>query len=174
MLNKVLIATDGSPNAEKAVALGSDIAGKYGAEVILVHVLLRDHLSDAMRHLAETEYHAADMPMSAAISKIPDSRFPLAQMLPKDAASPDQALRAVADHVLGKAGSIAEQHGIPKPVKMSVDGRPAARILEIAKETGADMIVVGARGLTNLKTLLLGSVSLRVSDGAPVTCLTVR
>ncbi len=174
MLKKVLIATDGSPNAEKAVALGSDIAAKCGAEVILLHVLLRDHLSDAMRHLAETEYHAGDMPMSVAISKMPNSRFPLVQMLPKDAASPDQALRAVAEHVLGKAGSIAEQHGVTKPVKMSVDGRAAARILEIAEETDADMIVLGARGLTNLKSWLLGSVSHRVSNGAPLTCLTVR
>ena len=174
MLKNVLIATDGSPNAEKAVSTGADIAAKYGAEVILLHVLLRDHLSDAMRHLAETEYHAADMPMSVAISKIPDSRFPLAQMLPKDAASPDQALRAVSDHILGKAESIAEKHGITKPAKMSVDGRPAARILEIAEETGVDMIVVGAQGLTNLKTLLLGSVSDRVSNGANVTCLIVH
>ena len=77
MIERVIIATDGSVHAKKAVALGSDLAEKYGAEVVLVHVLLRDHLSDAMRHLVEVEYHAEGKSLSEAISAIPDARFPL-------------------------------------------------------------------------------------------------
>jgi nucleotide-binding universal stress UspA family protein len=60
MIKKVLIATDGSEHARKAVAVGSDIAATYGAEVVLVHVLLRDHLSEGLRHSAEVEYEAAE------------------------------------------------------------------------------------------------------------------
>ncbi len=60
MLKKVLIATDGSDHGTKAVAFGSDIAAKYEAEVVLVHVLLRDELSENLRHMAEVEHLTAE------------------------------------------------------------------------------------------------------------------
>jgi len=174
MIERVIIATDGSEHAKKAVALGSDLAAKYGAEVVLVHVLLRDHLSDAMRHLAEVEYHADGKSLSEAISAIPDARFPLAQLLPKDAVSPTDALAAVADFVLSTAERIAREHGVTKVSRRTEDGNPASRILELAEELNADMIVTGARGLSDLKALMVGSVSHRLTNTAPMTCVTVR
>jgi nucleotide-binding universal stress UspA family protein len=60
MAKTILIATDGSSHANKAVQVGSDIAAKYGAEVVLVHVLLRDHLSENLRQMAEVEYQVAE------------------------------------------------------------------------------------------------------------------
>lgn len=174
MLKRVIIATDGSEHAKKAVALGSDLAAKYGAEVVLVHVLLRDHLSEAMRHLAEVEYHAGGKSLSHAISSIPDARFPLAQILPKDAASPSDALAAVAQFVLKEAEGIARKHGVTEVSTRTEDGNPASRILEIAEELNADMIVTGARGLSELKALMVGSVSHRLTNAAPMTCVTVR
>ena len=174
MMKRVLIATDGSMNAEKAVAMGADLAAKFDAEVVLLHVLLRDHLSDAMRHLAESEYHAADKPFADAIGQIPNARFPLVHLLPKDAASPADALRAAADQVLHRAETIAREHGATKIKTMTEDGRPAARISQVAEETGADLIVTGARGLSNLTAMVLGSVSQRLASTAPVSCLTVH
>ena len=50
----------------------------------------------------------------------------------------------------------------------------AARILEVAKDVKADMIVTGARGLSDLKALMVGSVSHKLTNMAPVTCITVR
>ncbi|MBD1549583.1 universal stress protein [Roseibium aggregatum] len=174
MLKRIVIATDGSEHAKKAVAFGSDIASKYGAEVVLVHVLLRDHLSDAMRELAEVEYHADAGAFSKAVSEIPDARFPLAQVLPKDAVSPGQALEAVAGFVLKEAEEIAREHGATNVSRRTEDGNPAARILEVAEAVNADMIVTGARGLSDLKALMVGSVSHRLSNTAPMTCVCVR
>jgi len=176
MLKQVLIATDGSVHAKRAVAFGSDIAAKYGAEVTLVHVLLRDHLSDAMRQFAEVEYHAdgGGRPLSEALSDIPDARFPLAQLLPKDAKSPGEALLAVAEHVLTDGEHTAQEHGAKKVSKRIEDGNIAARILEVAQDINADVIVTGARGLSDLKALMVGSVSHRLSNMAPMTCITVR
>lgn len=174
MLNSIVIATDGSEHAKKAVAFGSDIAARYGAEVVLVHVLLRDHLSEAMRHLAEAEYHATDKPLSDAIAEIPDARFPLVHLLPKDTASPADALRAVAEHVLDEAETIAREHGAGKIARRVEDGNPAARIIEVAEQVKADAIVSGARGLSDIKALMVGSVSHRLSNMAPMTCITVR
>ena len=174
MIERVIIATDGSEHARKAVALGSDLAEKYDAEVVLVHVLLRDHLSDAMRHLAEVEYHAEGKSLSEAFSAFLDARFPLAQALPKGAVSPSDALAAVVDFVLTEAEGIAHGHGATKVSRRTEDGNPASPILEVAEELNADMIVTGARGLSDLKALMVGSVSHRLTNTAPMTCVTVR
>ncbi len=46
VLERVVIATDGSEVATKAVALGVDLAGLKGAEVTLVHVVPSDRVRD--------------------------------------------------------------------------------------------------------------------------------
>lgn len=52
-----------------------------------------------------------------------------------------------------------------------VEGAPAHEIVEAARRLGADQIVIGTRGLTGLKHLMLGSVADRVVRSAhcPVT-----
>lgn len=176
MIQKVLIATDGSAHAEKAVRFGSDLAAKYGAEVVLVHVLLRNELSENLRHLAEVEYHAGESgePLRQAIARIPEPRFPAAALQPEKTKSLGEALRAVAKHVLSEAERTARDHGARRVSKQVGDGDPVKRILEVAKDVHADLIVTGARGLSDLKGLLTGSVSHKLSHLAPVTCVTVR
>ena len=176
MVKKVLIATDGSEPANKAVDFGSDIAAKYGAEVVLVHVLLRDELSENLRHFAEVEYHAGEggKPLSEAIAMIPQGRFPVTDLQPKETQTPGAVLRAVADEILGEAERRAKEHGVSKVTREIEDGNPVKRILEVAKDTGADLIVTGARGLSDMKALLVGSVSHKLSHLSPVTCITVR
>ncbi len=52
-----------------------------------------------------------------------------------------------------------------------VPGLPAGRVVEVASEIGADLIVIGSRGRTGLPHILLGSVAERVVQIAemPVT-----
>ena len=176
MIKKVLIATDGSSHAKKAVELGSDIAAKYGAEIILVHVLLRGHLSDNLRHMVDVEYQAAEAnrPLRDAIAAIPEARFPAAGLLPKDLETTERALQAVAENVLADAERIASERGVSKISTQIEDGDPASRILEVAQDANVDMIISGARGLSDLKALLVGSVSHKLTNMAPMTCVTVR
>ncbi len=54
------------------------------------------------------------------------------------------------------------------------DGDAARQILECAKRQNADLIIVGSRGLSDLKGLLMGSVSHKVSELAKCTCITVK
>jgi nucleotide-binding universal stress UspA family protein len=47
-------------------------------------------------------------------------------------------------------------------------------IIEVAKEWDADLIVVGAHGLTGLETLIMGNVAKQVVDHAPCSVEVVR
>ena len=53
-------------------------------------------------------------------------------------------------------------------------GDPADAILDVAEETGADLIVVGNKGMTGAKRFLLGSVPNKVSHHAPCSVLIIR
>jgi nucleotide-binding universal stress UspA family protein len=176
MIKRVLIATDGSEAARKAVAFGSDIAAKYNADVILVHVLLRAELSENLRHLAEVEYPQVDdgKPLFPDISAVPHARFPIAEIEPRGARGHSEVLNAVADLVLAEAERTALEHGVREVATHVTDGDPVKRILAVAEDLGADLIVTGTRGLSDLKSLVLGSVSHRLAHLSPVTCVTVR
>jgi nucleotide-binding universal stress UspA family protein len=53
-------------------------------------------------------------------------------------------------------------------------GHPVGAILDTAEEVDADLIVMGTRGLSGLKHVLLGSVAERTIRTAPCPVLTVR
>jgi nucleotide-binding universal stress UspA family protein len=54
------------------------------------------------------------------------------------------------------------------------EGDPADVILEAAKDLGADLVVVGSRGLNAAQRLVLGSVSTKIVHEAPCDVLVVR
>lgn len=173
MIKKVLIATDGSEHATKAVEFGSDIAARYDAEVVLVHALLRHELPEEIKRMAAVEHLTTQAPMPSAAVPAVD----LANIINMSGGRPnvpDEALGAVAERVLEHAEAIARDRGVDTVVKRIEDGKPVDRILAVAKEEGVDLIVSGARGLSNLEALLVGSVSHKLAHLAPVTCLTVR
>jgi nucleotide-binding universal stress UspA family protein len=64
------------------------------------------------------------------------------------------------------AGIVVEPH--------LVEGPPAEAIREVAEQVSADLIVIGTRGHTGLKHVLLGSVAERTLRHAPCAVLTVK
>ena len=64
------------------------------------------------------------------------------------------------------AGVEVDARATPEP--------PSEAIPEYAKELGADLIVMGTRGLSGLKHVMLGSVAERTLRAAPCPVLTVR
>jgi len=61
-----------------------------------------------------------------------------------------------------------------KAVEHFVDDGAADAILEVAKQTGADLIVVGSRGLGRASAALRGSVSTKIAHHAAVDFMVVH
>ncbi len=177
MIRKVLIATDGSSHARKAVTFGSDIAAKYGAEVELVHVLLRREIPENLRHMAEIEHLAAEggHAVAEAFAPVAAGRFPTDFVMPAEkATTPNKVLMAIAEQVVDEAERSARRQGVTKVSKRIEDGDPVRQILDIVAAGGIDLVVTGSRGLSDLKALMVGSVSHKLAQLSPVTCICVR
>jgi nucleotide-binding universal stress UspA family protein len=82
-------------------------------------------------------------------------------------------LREVADSVLARAEAEAESQGV-QLMTHAREGEPAQALLSVADEQDADLIVVGARGLTGLERFLLGSVTSKLAHHAPCSLMIVR
>lgn len=78
------------------------------------------------------------------------------------------ARQAVAEaaEAVGPSGVPVETYACP--------GDPASALIEVAEGHGADLIVVGNRGMTGKARLLMGSVPNKVSHHAPCTVLIVK
>ena len=173
MIATVLVPTDGSEHANRAVALAADIAGRYQARLVLLYVLTRD-IPEGLRHAAEVEHlgagAAAQQPGNlAAYPAEVMARVPL-----KGAAGvPQEVLDFAATPILDMAKDRARTAGTAKVETRAESGDAVEEILRISEEVKADMIVMGKRGLGPLKKLLVGSVSSKVRQLAGCAILTV-
>jgi nucleotide-binding universal stress UspA family protein len=82
-------------------------------------------------------------------------------------------LRQAAESVLARESRALQNEGI-EVMTHAREGDPADVIIDVAQEEGADLIVVGARGLSGLQRFLLGSVSSKLSHHAPTSVMVVR
>lgn len=146
MISNILIPVDGSEHSKKALELGCDLAKKYGASVHLVHV-------------TESPVREHTMALGGAALTLN--------------ASPDE-LKAAGSKAVEHATEYLQNHSVTNVTSEVTGGNPAHRIVESAKEVHADMIIMGSRGLSDLAGLLVGSVSHKVTNMAPCTCITVR
>ena len=81
--------------------------------------------------------------------------------------------RALRQEALAEAKALLAESGIEARSTAPV-GDAAAEIVGVAKESGAYLVVLGARGLNPLKRLVLGSVSTKVLHDAPCDVLVVK
>lgn len=176
MIKSVLVATDGSDHAKKAVTLGADIAAKYGARVDFIHVLLGHAGARQVRSLVDVsrlpEEMRDELTRFEGMQRQADSSNP--SVLSVEIPFPSEILVAVGDLLLEDAERTAAEAGVKTVDRIWRQGDPASAILAAAEERNSDLIVLGSRGLSDLKGLFVGSVSHKVSHLAKCTCVTVK
>lgn len=85
----------------------------------------------------------------------------------------DAEQREAANRVQREAIEFARMRGLDIGAAI-VSGHPAEAIVDYAHEHDVDLIVMGHRGMSNLRRFLVGSVADRVVDHAPCMVLVVR
>jgi nucleotide-binding universal stress UspA family protein len=95
---------------------------------------------------------------------------PYGLVIPEDF---DREVRAAAEQKLHEWAEKARAEGIAVEERIS-PMFPAATLVDTAEEISADLIVMGTRGLTGLRHVLLGSVAERTLREAPCPVLTVK
>lgn len=165
-LKRILVPTDGSKPANGAVAFASDVAAKFGAELVLLHVLMRRARLDRVRESMDPD---ALSESTRKALRAGDRGLPLLS-----AALSEDALREIGEQVLETAKRTAGEHGAESVTARLVDGSPAETVLKTAADEAVDMIAMGTRGLSQAERLFLGSVSSKVSRAAACTTMIVR
>jgi len=122
----------------------------------------------ALSHFAVPErlvlLHALDVPAPAYPMMMPEVAQDLYRIVERD-------MREDGERLLNRAGSVLPD-GIGAERKLEI-GTPAEVIVSFAARERIDLIVMGVRGLSPAKEVLVGSVSHRVASHASNAVLTV-
>lgn len=175
MFTKILCALDGSDHAKRALALATDMAKNYDASLVLLHALLRNADLSALQHFAEVEGLAKHVEPEVKRLQSAGDRLGL-NLGPayEDTSVAYRPLVEIGQHILDDAKRDASHKGVKDVDTVLVDGDPADMILRFIKERGVDCVVMGSRGLSDIKGMFIGSVSHKVMSRAPCTCIAVK
>jgi nucleotide-binding universal stress UspA family protein len=144
LFSKILVALDGSEYSLKALDLAVDLAKKYQSQLVLVHVVIR-------------QIYAINPPEAGILAETAIVR----------------ELEAEGKAILAKGEETVKAQGLPVQTRLR-QGVPAEELLRTAADEKVDLMVLGSRGLSQVKAFLLGSVSDKVSHHAKCPTLIVR
>ena len=133
----IVVGTDGSETAEAAVRHAAELAKLFGARLTVVTGFTPHPEEEARRQAQAPE----------------DMRW-----LITDASSADERAR--------RGRAIAREVGVEDVVIRVDSGDPASLLLDAADDMGADVIVVGSKGMTSAKRFVLGNVPNKVTHHA--------
>lgn len=173
MITKILCPLDGSDPARKALGFAVDIAKKYDASLVLVHAILRKGDFSGFQQFAKIEGLADHVEPNITQLAAEYGRLDIISEY-DDSAVSSRVLLEIGQQILDSAKLTAERNGVKSVSTLLVDGDPANQILHCIDEHDIDCVVMGSRGLGNIKSLLLGSVSHKVANKAPCTCIAVK
>jgi nucleotide-binding universal stress UspA family protein len=146
VFGSIVVGTDGSETAREAVRQAVELARLAGATLEVVSA----YEPVSGQRLRE---EAAEAPRDLQWSISP---------------------REDVDATLEVVASEAREAGVETVRTFARQGDPADAILDVAEEQGADLIVVGNKGMTGARRFLLGSVPNKVSHHAPCSVLIIR
>ena len=142
---KILLATDGSEEANLAARTAVELAQKTGSELHVVHARLIPALVSYSPDETQTTSETYEEQVKKRFQRLLDEQV---------------------EQVKAEGGSVAQAH-----LRL---GRPDREIVALAEEIGVGLIVMGSRGLGGMRRTLLGSVSEYVVRHAHCRVLVVR
>jgi len=145
MYRKILIPTDGSELAGKAVEHGVALAKATGASITFLTV---------------TRPYRAGTLETAAIEDTP--------------AEYEAGIAAEADKMLQIAAGVAKAAGVVCDTVQIEDDRPYQAIIDTAGSKGCDLIVMASHGRQGISALLLGSETVNVLTHCKIPVLVHR
>jgi nucleotide-binding universal stress UspA family protein len=139
-MRRILVVTDGSAGADRALEYAARLAKQEGADLVIVNVIggydLQHTVFKALTHAQQAWF--------------------------------EELLQSIAAELLTKARDRARSAGASVIQLESRSGDVAQTIIDIAQERQADLIVVGKRGAGFVAGLLIGSVSQKLVGLAPL------
>lgn len=144
MFKNITVAVDGSDHAWNALGVACDLAKRYEGKIHLIHT---------------PELASTGIAVGSGAVEIPPSEAEIA---------------AAGKAVMAKAIAMARKVGIEPNSQFVRNGTPSAEAINVANETGSDLIVTGRRGVGGVKGLLMGSTSQKIAHDAPCAFLTVK
>jgi nucleotide-binding universal stress UspA family protein len=145
--SKILVPTDFSEDSKLALSYAIELAQKFSAEIIVVHV---------------------DQPLAPVMVSELNPGLDVGTM---NRIAEEQRLLALRE--LDQTSARLRESGVKSRGLMRV-GAPFLEILHAAQTENVDLIVMGTHGRTGLAHVLIGSVAERVVNKAPCPVLTVR
>lgn len=142
----MMVAFDGSPDSVNAAKRATALAKEFGASLKVVHAYSIPALAYG---------GAGPMPVV-------------------DVKSLEESARAKAQQVLEEGRAICEEKGVTPKTEIIEASSTVQALVECASKEDIDLIVIGTRGMTGFKKLLLGSVSGGVVTHAHCSVLVVR
>jgi len=143
---KIMIAFDGSKDSVKAVELGCSMAEKYGSTLILAHVF------------------SPALPPYTGVAPMPVPEIEGIAVVAKERAR----------SVLARGIDLVTARGLKARGELIEAGSTVQALVELAAAEKVDLIIVGTRGMTGFKKLILGSVSSGLVSHSDCPVLVVR
>jgi nucleotide-binding universal stress UspA family protein len=154
----ILVGTDGSPTAMRAVDMASLLAAALGIKptVVCAYQLPTEQELKAMK--ADPSDPVAQWSASRSAREVPEEfRWRIA-----DAAHAQDILERASEH--------AAKQGVEADVR-AIEGHPAETLIGLAEGEDMDLIAVGSVGMSGAKRFMLGNVPHRISHHAPTDLL---
>ena len=155
MFEKILVPLDGSEHSERALETAIQVAKKFRAKMTLLHV------------------YSVTPP--AVIAPEPTTMTPAGfpVVTPEEVAEMVEAARTVGNRILRDGEQKAKSASVRVETVLR-EGNTVQEIVALAKEGEFNLIVMGARGMSRIRELLMGSVSEGVIKNAHCPVMVVK
>ena len=180
MIRTIVVPTDGSQPAAKAVEMAGEMAAVCKARLVILHVVSPDaDVPEGLRQHAEMRMPPDKRDPREIMDTTSLLLSPETLVTAVEKAIPAAPVDMETRHFIGRmilegAERAAREKGAEEVTAICEEGDPARGILDVAERQKADLIVIGRRGLGDLKGLLVGSVSNKILHHADCSCVVVK